>query len=187
MLNQEQIRELPHIERYDELEANIPYRVLVSYQDLVEYYTLLHNQNKFRWIAVSVNFKSTRDTYTRNECESEYESKVLYKIKKRIKRNHKFNENLIPIVDEFYFEKEQKSKTKFNLHKNPKHIHAMVPIPYEFIGKIWDESKSQPDLRLIHDIKSLHTIDQVFIEPVRLDEMIKWVCYIRKQKGVFKN
>jgi hypothetical protein len=134
----------------------------------------------------------------RARWEDEYHKRFLGKIRKRLEPNEAAQRTAIPYDLFFYYEKDIASKYKLSGSKSPHHIHGLLPIrktqdrrlwsdalPEDTIPRVWHrDNEHSLHRQLARDIKSIETIQDVLIEPVRRERTIDWVGYIAKCKQI---
>ena len=132
--------------------------------------------------ALTVVFKSGGKVPRPNRWESEYKTRVLQKIRRKIEPNHKNQELAIPFEEFFYYEKDDSSFFRVSRSHKPHHIHSLVPIRKSQVHRFWSIDNNGIQERIKKDIYSIETIQSVLVEKVKFGHTIDWIKYLVKGK-----
>lgn len=142
------------------------------------------NLDKWSLFTLTVVFNSGGISPNPTKWESEYKTKVLNKIKRRLEPNKNNQINAIPF-DEFYFyEKNEASIHKLTGSRKPHHIHAIIPIKNEQLYRFWDSDNNCLNQKINKDIKSIDSVQSILIERITPNMTINWINYIAKGKAI---
>ena len=153
------------------------------------------------WVLYTINVIFNNKGLGQNSqarWEDTYYHQLLDKIRKRLEPNKSAQRTAIPFDLFFYYEKDTTSTVKLNGSKSPHHIHGLLPIrksqdhrlwsddlPEGTIPRVWNRKNDKSLHRqLARDIRSIETVQDVFIEPVRTVNTVDWVNYITKCKQI---
>jgi hypothetical protein len=134
--------------------------------------------------TITVVFKPNDGNNSKDRWESEYRTAVLNKFRRALVKNKKYQSKALLHDDFFYFERHEASIHKISGSRNPFHIHALLPIPSHQIERVWDEVNQEPKPRLLKDVLSIATVQDLEMKPVIESLTIAWVRYITKCKEV---
>lgn len=155
--------------------------------------------NEWHLYTVTAVFKATGfKPSNQAQIEDEYYKRVLDKFRKRLEPNQGAQATAIPFDRFFYYEKNIGSIYKLSGSRSPHHIHALLPItkhqdhrlwcddlPEDVTPRRWARDNYQSlHPRLIKDLESIDTLQDLLIEPVREQGTVDWVGYISKCKQI---
>jgi hypothetical protein len=141
-------------------------------------------QEDHHLLALTVVFKPVDRINTRERWESEYTSGVLKKIRRALEPNYANQEAAIPFEDFYYFERYESTGIRTPGRRAPFHIHSLLPIRKAQLRRIWSYDNNNLTDRLLKDITSLKTVQDILVEPIQDQDPLKWVRYITKQKHI---
>jgi hypothetical protein len=176
------ISNLPLIDQYNRHFRSTTYQKLILTHEWNQWFNCLVEDDDWNLFACTVVFKPIDRNNSKERYESDYRTKVLDKVKKRLERHPENYPNCIPFEHFYFFEREQKSLKKLTSKKSPFHVHSLLPIKTCHIHRFWNEESSSLHPRLLKDILSIDVVQDVLIEPVQEGQSINWVRYITKSK-----
>lgn len=132
--------------------------------------------------TITVVFKPIDANNNQARWESEYQTAVLNKFRRALVSNKKHQPKALPFDYLFYFEWNEASVHRISGSRKPPHIHALLPIPNRQVKRIWDEATMTPKPRLLKDVQSIATVQNMLLEPIIEGHTIDWVRYITKSK-----
>ena len=141
-------------------------------------------QEQHQLLAITVVFKPIDRINTRERWESEYTTGVLKKIRRALEPNHTNQEKAIPFEDFYYFERYESTRIRTAGRRAPFHIHSLLPIRKAQLHRIWSYDNNNLTDRLLKDIKSLETVQNILVEPIQDQDPTGWVRYITKHKRI---
>ena len=134
-------------------------------------------------MTTTVVFTATGDRPNETKWSDVYKHKFLWKINKQISRSAK---KLLFYGDHFRYEFGEKSLYKtLGDGRTPHHVHGIILVPMEHVGKIWNEEKNQITDRLTKDLGTVKIISSAKIEPPRKESMAAWLGYMDKGKNPY--
>lgn len=134
--------------------------------------------------AITVVFKPIDANNDQARWESEYRTAVLNKFRRAIVKNKKYQSTALPYPDIYYFEWNEASIHRISGSRKPPHIHALLPIRNHQVKRVWDEVTMTPKPRLLKDVQSIATVQNMLMEPIIEGHTIDWVRYITKSKMI---
>lgn len=136
--------------------------------------------------TVTVVYRSGGSAPNPSRWESEYRTRVLGKVRRRMETNSNNQEHAIPFDHFYYYEKDEASIFRKTGSRKPHHIHGIIPIRKEQLYRFWsiDNNALQPRLR--KDIESIDTVQSIDIQFIETDRSIDWVKYCQKGKSIYE-
>jgi len=142
------------------------------------------NRQDHQLLAITVVFKPVDRINTKGRWETEYAVGVLGKFRRAIEPNPGNQDRALPFPDFYFFERFESSGLRTAGRRSPFHIHSLLPIRKSQLHRIWSHDNNDLTDRLLKDIKSLGTVQDILVEPVAEGRTIEWVRYITKQKQI---
>ncbi len=138
----------------------------------------------YQLLAITVVFKPVDRINTKARWETEYAAGVLGKFRRALEPNPANQDSALPLPDFFYFERFESTGLRTAGRRSPFHIHSLLPIRRSQLHRIWSHDNNNLTDRLLKDIKSLGTVQNILVEPVQEGQTLNWVGYITKQKQI---
>jgi hypothetical protein len=135
-------------------------------------------------LAITVVFKPIDKINTKERWETEYAAGFLGKFRRAIEPNPNNQDRALPFPDFYFFERFESTGLRTAGRRSPFHIHSLLPIRKSQLHRIWSLDNNNLNDRLLKDIKSLVTIQDILVEPIFEGRTIEWVRYITKQKQI---
>lgn len=135
-------------------------------------------------LSITVVFKPIDRNNSRERWETEYAAGVLGKFRRAIEPNPDNQERALPFPDFYFFERFESTGLRTAGRRSPFHIHSLLPIRKSQLHRIWSHDNNDLTDRLLKDIKSLGTVQDILVVPVAEGRTIEWVRYITKQKQI---
>jgi len=135
------------------------------------------------WFYLTITLVFHRDQIglSRETCEAEYRTRILPKFQRRIERAQSNWTSALPFASElFYYEKDETSLYKRVKNSSPHHLHGVLAVPKARLHRIWSTDSSSLCEALERDLKSLSSLSDWLIEPVRDGDLGTWLRYITK-------
>lgn len=146
---------------------------------LIDY--LIENKD-FIWFAGTVVFRPDRHWMNEERCLSEYRTRVLQKIRRKLKSSKCNQPTAIPFEDCCWYEYDTCSDYRKLTGKRVHHIHFMFPIKINEVRRIWDEDNDCIKPTIKRDIEIIDVVFDVLIEKLRIGEEKSWYNYCNKSK-----
>lgn len=157
----------------------------VQYNDALEqWYQSKVDSNEWKLFTCTVVFKPIDNYNPQSRFEDAYKSRFLQKIRKRLESNPSNQSKSIPFEDFYYFERDHKTILKSISKKSPFHIHSVIPIRSEQVYRFWSSDENRLNERLMKDLLSIDLVQDVLIEPVRMQSLFNWMQYTTKMKQI---
>ncbi len=134
--------------------------------------------------ALTIVFRPVDQNNSQERWEGEYTAGVLKKFRQALERHPSNQESALPFPDFYYFERNEASVHRVSGSRKPFHIHALLPIRKNQLGRIWSMDNNDLKERLKQDVYSLGTIQSILVEPVRDGHTLDWVRYVAKFKQI---
>lgn len=141
-------------------------------------------KNNHKLFHLTVVFKPEDGNNSQSRWESEYHSTVLNKFRRTIESSKKYQQNAIPFDHFYYFEKNEASIHRISGSRKPFHVHGILPIRNEQIYRVWDEENQTPKERLLKDVLSIKTVENIHMKPIIDGSTVVWIRYITKFKQI---
>lgn len=140
--------------------------------------------DEWELFTMTVVFKSGGKIPRPEKWESEYKTRVLQKIRRKIEPNQKNQDLAIPFEEFFYYEKDDSSFFRASRSHKPHHIHSLIPIRKSQVHRFWSTDNNDLQEGVKKDIHSIETIQSALVEKIRIDHTVDWVKYILKNKNL---
>jgi hypothetical protein len=149
----------------------------------IQHWTSWFESKSGDWFYLTITLVFHRDQIglNREACEAEYRTRILPKFQRRIERSPSNWSNALPFASElFYYEKDETSIYKRLRNSSPHQIHGLLVVPRTRLYRIWSTDASSLCEVLERDLRSLLTLSDWLIEPVRDEALGNWLRYITK-------
>lgn len=153
-------------------------------QALTDWLHTKSRSNEWQLFACSVVFRPVDRNNRQERWESEYKTRFLQKIRRRLEASPEGQEKAIPFEDLYYFERDQGSMFRVGSKRKPFHIHSLLPIATRHLPRFWSADTDTLHPRIEKDLTSIDVVQDVVIERVREGKIASWINYITKRKDL---
>lgn len=136
--------------------------------------------------AFTVVFKSGGYRSGQARFEDEY-TKVLNRIKKRVDPKGRYGNKPLPFEYFRQYEYDICSPSRRVRQHKVHHVHALIPVRKCQAYRVWNQQFFMVDPKLKDSLNAMkkNSVSTWLLEPVKEDELTKWVFYMNKSKDSF--